>query len=115
MAVSDPHRTVLDMLARPDVGGGIRHVQTCLSAYLASPEGNLTKLVEYGDRLGVGAVFKRLGFLLEGAEGAEAALEACRKRLTKGNAKLDPGQSSRRLITRWRLWVPERWVGRTRD
>ena len=31
-----------------------------------------------------------------------------RKRLTAGNAKLDPALACPRLVTEWRLWVPER-------
>ena len=33
----------------------------------------------------------------------------CRARLTHGYAKLDPSLRTRKLITAWRLWVPEAW------
>jgi predicted transcriptional regulator of viral defense system len=108
--VSDPHRTLIDMLARPSTGGGIRQVESCLSAYLQSPDGDLQRLIAYGDRLGNGAVFKRLGFLLSLSPGADPdALAACQDRLTSGNAKLDPALPSAHLVTRWKLWVPARW------
>jgi hypothetical protein len=29
--------------------------------------------------------------------------------MTTGNARLDPGLNNDRLITRWRLFVPENW------
>src|SRR5579871_3363407 len=32
--VSDPHRTIVDMLDDPALGGGMRHVADCLAAYL---------------------------------------------------------------------------------
>ena len=78
--------------------------------YLRSEKYNPDLLNEYADRLGNGAVFKRLGFLLEktAAEKTEI-IEQCRKKLTAGNAKLDPKLNNTRLITRWRLWVPENW------
>jgi hypothetical protein len=33
----------------------------------------------------------------------------CRERLTAGTVKLDPAIAAKRLVTRWRLWVPEGW------
>lgn len=107
--VSDPHRTIIDMMDRPETGGGIRHAADCLSAYLGSKRANPAKLIEYGDRLGSGAIFKRLGFLLEEAGASAETLEACRSRLTTGYAKLDPALPQDRLVTSWRLWVPATW------
>jgi predicted transcriptional regulator of viral defense system len=98
------------MLVDPVFGGGIRPATDILGNYLRSENKNLDQLVEYGDRLGNGAVFKRLGFLLERKAPDEAkAIEKCYQRLTAGNAKLDPKLNNKRLITRWRLWVPENW------
>jgi predicted transcriptional regulator of viral defense system len=109
--VSDPTRTVLDMLADPRLGGGIRSVMGMLENYLSSNEKDLDLLIEYADRLGNGAVFKRLGFILELVSPADQkTLGQCRERLTTGNAKLDPSLPVDRLITRWRLWVPEKWA-----
>src|SRR5262249_29709931 len=63
--VSDVHRTIIDILDDPALGGGIQHASDCLKAYLKREDRNDTRLVDYGDRLGNGAVFKRLGFLAE--------------------------------------------------
>ena len=69
-------------------------------------------LLDYASRLGNGAVFKRLGFLLEKFSPADQeAIVQCRERLTTGNAKLDPALETDKLVTRWRLWVPQRWLG----
>ena len=40
-------------------------VKYMLRNYLRSENKNLEQLIEYGEQLGNGAVFKRLGFLLE--------------------------------------------------
>ncbi|MDO9566301.1 MAG: type IV toxin-antitoxin system AbiEi family antitoxin domain-containing protein [Candidatus Desulfaltia sp.] len=110
ISVSDPTRTMLDMLVNPALGGGIRSVKDMLVNYMRSENKNLKQLIEYGDRLGNGAAFKRLGFLLEKTAPDEIkAIEQCRKRLTAGNAKLDPKLNNIKLVTRWRLWVPENW------
>lgn len=111
--VSDPHRTIIDMLDDPALGGGITHVAACLRLYLRLPDADHGALVAYADRLGNRAVFKRLGFLLSEAEDASAAvLQACTERLSAGNAKLDPALPCTRLVTRWRLWVPQDWEQR---
>lgn len=109
--VSDPTRTVLDLFNDPNLGGGLRPSVDIFSSYLNSDSRDLSLLIAYGDRLGNGAVFKRLGFLLERLVPDEEGIIAdCRTRISKGNAKLDPKLSADRLITRWRLWVPDNWA-----
>jgi predicted transcriptional regulator of viral defense system len=111
--VSDPHRTLVDLLVRPSAGGGIRHVASCLESYLGEDDADLGQVIAYADKLGVGSVFKRLGFLLERSDRADPViLQECRDRLTAGNAKLDPALASPRLISRWRLRVPARLLHR---
>lgn len=110
VAVSDVHRTMIDMLDDPSVGGGIQHVADCLEAYLKHPKCDHDRLIEYGERLGNGAVFKRLGFLAERQAGGAGLGVAAAERLTQGHAKLDPSQDCPRLVTRWRLRVPEVWL-----
>lgn len=109
--VSDPTRTVLDMLSDPRLGGGLRSTIDMFRNYMNSEKKDLGLLIKYADQLGNGAVFKRLGFLLEKyAESEQDFIEQCRERLTTGNAKFDPALNAKRLITRWRLWVPGRWT-----
>lgn len=107
--VSDVHRTVVDMLDFPATGGGIRHVADCLGTYFSRPDAKSSTLIEYADRIGNGAVFKRLGFLVERMKGPKEIIEACLERLTKGVAKLDPNLAANRTVRRWRLAVPETW------
>jgi len=110
IAVSDVHRTIIDMLDDPDLGAGIQHVADCLAVYFERKDRDDDKLIAYADRVGNGAVFKRLGFLAERGSGTVTLVEACRARLTQGNAKLDPRLSCRRLISQWRLLMPESWA-----
>jgi predicted transcriptional regulator of viral defense system len=110
--VSDVHRTIVDMLDDPAIGGGIRQVADCLGEYFRHPERDDDRLIEYAERLGNGAVFKRLGFLAEGELSAAHLVDACRKRLTAGRAKLDPALESSQLVTRWKLWIPSFWQPR---
>lgn len=116
VSISDKHRTIVDLLADPATGGGIRHVVRCLASYLRGADADAETLIRYADKLGNGAVFKRLGFLAAQTTGHEALVEACRQRLTEGNAKLDPSVPCRRLVKAWRLWIPKNWEAEaTRD
>jgi predicted transcriptional regulator of viral defense system len=108
--VSDVHRTIIDMLDDPAMGGGIQQVSDCLNAYFKRPDRDEQKLIAFGDQLGNGAVFKRLGFLAEKYGYGSALVEPCRARLTAGNAKLDPALHGKRLISRWRLFIPQSWA-----
>ena len=107
VAVSDPSRTVIDVLDDPRLGGGIRTVADVLREYLQGEHRDDDHLVEYGDRLGNRAVFKRLGYLLEhsGTE-AQGLVEACLARRSSGLAKLDPSaKETGRILRRWGLRV----------
>jgi predicted transcriptional regulator of viral defense system len=112
--VSDVHRTIIDMLDDPATGGGIQHVADCFEQYMQRKDSEPRILIEYADRLGNGAVFKRLGFLAERHPQGEAIIDAAKLRLSKGYAKLDPALDCARLITRWRVRVPETWLGTKR-
>ncbi len=110
--VSDVHRTIIDMLDDPALGSGIQFVSDCFHAYLRRPDRNDTRLIEYATHLRNGAVFKRLGFLAEREPGTESLVASCEKRITKGTTALDPALPAQRLVTRWRLWIPNTWAQR---
>ena len=108
--VSDPARTVIDMLSDPSLAGGIRPAADMLTIFLKDHSKDADRLIEYAKRLGNGATFKRLGFLLETLRLDRPRLvAACRNQLTQGYVKLDPALPSQHLITAWRLWVPTAW------
>jgi predicted transcriptional regulator of viral defense system len=102
---ADPARTVVDILDHPRLGGGVRHGAEIVAAYLTNNDPEL--LVDYGDRLGNRAVFKRLGYIVEtlGSEHS-GLLKACRDRVSAGISPLDPdGPPGGRRISNWGLRV----------
>ncbi len=106
--VSDVHRTIVDMLDEPAIGGGIQHVADCLRAYLRRDDRDDEKLIEYAVRLANGAVFKRLGFLAERSPESAELARLCEHHLSGGHAKLDPAQDGPSVVTKWRLRVRQR-------
>ena len=81
-----------------------------MSAYTETTGFSVEKILSYAVKMGNGAILKRLGFFLERSGAAnETVLADLRSRLSAGNARLDPALPSGRLITRWRLWIPENW------
>lgn len=104
LRIADPARTVIDILDAPRLGGGIRHGAEILSAYL--DEHDPSVLVNYGDRLGNLAVFKRLGYIVETLGGDAQLVSASRDRISSGISLLDPdGPRGGRTISRWSLRI----------
>jgi predicted transcriptional regulator of viral defense system len=110
VAVSDVHRTIVDILDDPALGGGIQHVSDCLNSYLRRNDRDDVTLVNYAERMDNGAIFKRLGFLAERRQGTEALVQLCLQHLSGGHAKLDPALPGPRIISKWRLRLPETWI-----
>src|SRR6266540_3323103 len=101
--VSDPARTMVDVLDDPTLGGGMRNVADMIHEYLASEHRSDDQLVDYGDQLGNGAVFKRLGFVVEhlGID-APDLVTACKNRRSAGLITLDPSvRATGRIVRRW--------------
>jgi predicted transcriptional regulator of viral defense system len=105
--VSDASRTIVDLLNEPATGGGIRHAADVVEEYLRGRHRSDALLIDYADRFGNRAVFKRLGFML-GVLGFDAPelTKACAARISKGVSLLDPGlPATGRIVTRWNLRV----------
>lgn len=104
--VTDRERTVVDMMDRPDLCGGIAEVVEDLSS--AWPECDPERFLEYVQRFGSGTVPKRLGFLVEhlGLEPAAGFVEQLRSLMGAGMSDLERGGAkSGRYVRRWRLRV----------
>ena len=105
--VSDPHRTIIDVLDVPAAAGGALHASEVLSAYFERPDADPARLLEYGDQLGRGTIFKRLGYLAERRQLAnQGFIDACHRRITSGLSWLDPaGPREGGIVSRWNLRV----------
>ncbi len=87
--VSDPERTVIDGLKQPEYCGGFSEVAK--GFWMRRDLMDTGRLVDFALRLNVGAVIRRLGFLLELFQvDAPREIAALRQGLTASYALLDP-------------------------
>ena len=63
VSVSDLERTIVDCLAHPELCGGVP--EAAKGIWLAKEKINYTKLLEYVKKIGIKAIAKRLGFILQ--------------------------------------------------
>jgi predicted transcriptional regulator of viral defense system len=101
--VSDPERTIIDGLKQPEYCGGLTEVAKGL--WMRRQDLKVDTLVTYAKRIRVGAVLRRLGFLLETYEMVGAPdLERLRSGLTATYVRLDPTLPAEgKRLRRWRL------------
>jgi predicted transcriptional regulator of viral defense system len=101
--ISDLERTIIDGLRQPEYCGGVTEVAKGL--WMRHQDVQAAKLVDYALRLGIGAVIRRLGYLLElYALAPEDELSRLRKALTATYVPLDPMLPKEGPhLRRWRL------------
>jgi len=106
--ITDQEKTLVDAVDHPQHCGGIRLVAAMLPEATSSLDWE--KVDSYLQQLNSGAVYKRLGFLVEllgpkvELTGRDKRLLRWRRRLTGGYAPLDPGGlAAGNLNSRWRL------------
>ena len=105
--VSDPSRTLVDILDDPSLGGGIRHVVDIMGTYFREERRDDELLAAYVRRADNRVVFKRLGYLLEAMEvRAPALLQECEEGVSSGVSQLDPSLPNEGPVAwRWNLRV----------
>lgn len=101
--ISDLERTVTDGLKRSEYCGGFSEVAK--GFWMRREDIDFKKLVEYALRLDIGAIYRRLGYLLElFALEASREIETLQQKLTPSYAILDPMLPNEgKFMARWRL------------
>jgi predicted transcriptional regulator of viral defense system len=101
--VSDVERTIIDCLRQPHYAGGVSEVAKGL--WMKRDSISAATLIQYARRLNIGAVLRRLGYLLELYELTDAAtLEPLRQSLSATYQRLDPVlPAAGPHLARWRL------------
>ncbi|MFQ5822317.1 MAG: type IV toxin-antitoxin system AbiEi family antitoxin domain-containing protein [Candidatus Heimdallarchaeota archaeon] len=105
--VSDPSRTLIDILDDPSIGGGMRHIAEVVKQYFEGGHRDEAKLLEYVKRMNNRTVYKRLGHIIETLNlKFPNIIETCRLNLSKGYSTFDPTVSAKgRFSRRWNLRI----------
>lgn len=101
--VSDLERTIIDGLKQPEYCGGLTEVAKGL--WMRQQDVNINRLISYAIKIGVGAVIRRLGFLLELYKiGTSEDWKILSLHLTETYVRLDPLLASEgKFLRKWRL------------
>jgi len=105
--VSDPSRTLVDILNEPYLGGGIRNVSSILKEYFEGENKDEIKILDYISKLDNRAIYKRLGYLIEILKiDSPKIITTCKKNISSGYSNLDPSlPKTGKILRRWNLRV----------
>jgi predicted transcriptional regulator of viral defense system len=101
VSITDPERTVLDMVAHPEIFGGITVAIETLNAHIDSL--NISQLVSYALRYDMGSVIKRMGWILESLGISSDQLGPLQTLSVKNNYLLDGRGPKKGEIDRWNI------------
>jgi len=108
--VSDPSKTIVDILDDPSLVGGMRIVKDIFTEYLESEFFNIKLLISYCEKIGNKTTFKRLGFLMETmGKYKEIAKYRLEQKISKGYSTFDSLMENTLIVRKWGLKVPENW------
>lgn len=100
--ITDPERTALDLIARPELFGGMSAAIEILENALAQI--NINRLVDYALKLDGGSIIKRLGWILEKLGSPAEALDRLQKAPVQRYYLLDPNRAvSVHKNIRWKI------------
>ena len=107
VSISDPSRTIIDILNDPAIGGGIRNIADVLKEYFNSNHRSDIRLIEYLSLMKNRAINKRLGFLIETLKiDAKELTNYCKSNISAGYSKLDPTiEAKGNYVRRWNLMI----------
>ena len=100
--ISDPEKTIIDCLDRPEYCGGFEEIAKTL--YYDQKKLDTNKLIEYAKKQGNKTILKRLGFLFEKYQDKRSINQLNDLALSEGYSKLDPNKPNKgHHNTRWKL------------
>jgi predicted transcriptional regulator of viral defense system len=105
--ITDREKTLIDACDRPDLSGGILQIAQALQSEETI---DWPRVDIYLVRMGSGAIYKRLGYLVDSLDitvpDRNQRLERWREGMTQGIASLEPGGSGEgKIDTSWRILV----------
>jgi predicted transcriptional regulator of viral defense system len=110
IGISDPSKTMIDLLDDPKVVGGITIITDFFSEYMDSEHYNIELLIKYAHQMKNKTIFKRLGLIYETMFNAEEdVLSIFLKNISSGFSEFDPTVPSKYNVAKWKLKTSEFW------
>jgi len=105
--IADIHKTIIDIMDDPLMGGGGLHSVSIFKSYIQKKDASLETLWKYAEKLNQGAVFKRLGFLIERTMPNQTQWSSTfLEKINTGIINFDPnGPKSGPIITKWGIKI----------
>lgn len=105
--IADIHKTIIDILNDPQIGGGGRHTIDIVKSYLQNKNADPEILWQYAEKLNRGAVFKRLGFIADKLiQPSPEWLGKIQTKIKSGIIKFDPsGPNTGPINTKWKIRI----------
>jgi predicted transcriptional regulator of viral defense system len=108
LLISNPTRTIIDLLDKPKLVESIYLVEKALVNYTNSQYKDFDLMFKYAQSFPSGAFYKRLGFLLERNFPNQANLiNYCLQNISRGYSYLDQRDKSDKIISKWNLWISQ--------
>lgn len=108
--VSDPSKTIVDLLDDPVMVGGMRIIKDIFYEYHESKFFDFELLIDYTARMNNKTIFKRLGFLMENM-GFYPSIEKYNlsSKFSNGYSLFDPSVKNASIVRKWGLKIPTIW------
>ncbi len=108
--VSDPTKTIVDILDDPKLVGGMSIVYDIFIEYLESDYCDFNELLNYSERMGNKTILKRLGFLIDVKfKVMPEELASIKNSISSGYSNFDPIVNCNFTVEKWKLKVSASW------
>lgn len=108
--ISDPTKTIVDLLDDPKLVGRMTVVFDIYSEYIDSEYCDYEKMLNYIERMNNKTIYKRLGFMLETKFGKlPDQLIEIENKISSGYTFFDTLLPSKSIVEKWMLRVPNSW------
>ncbi|MBQ0712759.1 MAG: type IV toxin-antitoxin system AbiEi family antitoxin domain-containing protein [Porticoccus sp.] len=110
--ISDPTKTLIDIIEDPKLVGGMRIVEDIYREYLDSDYFNLEKIIEYAMLINNRTVMKRLGFLTEATHTDKIPYDTLclfQSEISSGYSFFDTTTKGNLTNDKWKLKITKSW------
>ena len=108
--VSDPTKTIVDVLDDPKLVGGMSVVFDIFKEYAETKYLDYKLMLEYAGRMNNKTILKRLGFMIDvHLNETPSELSGMANQISSGYSNFDPSINCQFIVEKWKLKIPVSW------